>query len=513
MAKLNIPLPSKGLTVDRPAEYVDSRSAISIQNMEFNRSIIRKRVGTAAMGTGLGERVMRMFELQVGNTTRLFRIGLTKVEVYNKATDTWTSVTGTALTGTQVDVFSYGFPTLGGDKVAIYSNGVDPIRKCTVSGMDAVLGGAPPLAKYVRGFGPYAVLAYVVDSGNDRFARVQWSDTGDPESWTPASNSNAGSEDLLEDPEDITGMGVFGSFLTIHKSKSIYLGQLVSTASVFRFDRKATGVGTVAEATIQNLPSGEQIFLASDGIRLFNGITAPLINSPIQDELREEMNPTYLYKAQSIFVAELDEYWVCVPAGSDTEPRTVYKYNWRTQQVYKDDRPGLTAMCIFLNTQQDTWADHGESWNSNTQRWNNVINQSLNPLVAFGTSAGDVSKRTSTSNNDVGATVSSVWETKDFVASDLGIKDIDRIMRWKGMKVWAKGSSVSVYYSLDGGSAWTLADTLALGSDYPGDSSPLVVYFDAVNSRIRFRFVNASAGETFTLKKYQIDAAQREVVK
>ena len=29
--KLNIPLPSKGLVVDRPAEYVDERSAYNIK--------------------------------------------------------------------------------------------------------------------------------------------------------------------------------------------------------------------------------------------------------------------------------------------------------------------------------------------------------------------------------------------------------------------------------------------------------------------------------------------------
>lgn len=514
MAKLNIPLPSKGLVVDRPAEFVDTRSAFAIQNMEFNRAIIRKRIGTAPLGAGLGERVQRLFELQVGNTTRLFRIGLTKVEVYNKSTDVWASITDTPLTGSVEDIFSYAFPTLAGEKVACYTNGIDPIRKCGVSGSDAPLGGGPPRAKFMRAFGPYLVLAYVIDEGNDRFSRVQWPDTGDPESWTPGNGSNAGSQDLLEDPDDITGLGVFGSALTVHKAGSIYLGTLVTTSDVFQFDRKATGVGAVTEATIQNIPSGEQIFLAADGIHLFNGITAPLITSPIQDELREEMNPLYLYKAQSVFVDELDEYWVCVPTGSDAEPRTVYKYNWRTQQIYKDDRPDLTAFGIFLNTKQDTWDDHTETWDANTQRWNSIINQSLNPLVAFGDAAGNVTKRTSLTNDDAGAAVEAIWETKDFTVLDFNPKgDIDRLMRWMGMEVWAKGSSVSVYYSLDRGTSWTLASTLALGSDYPDDDAPLNVYFDQVKSSIRFRFVNNAPGGSFTLKKYQLEAAQREARK
>ncbi len=76
--KLNIPLPSKGLVVDRPSEFVDERSAYNIRNMEFNRNIIRKRAGSSLLGASLGERVMRLFELQVGSETRLIRVGLTK---------------------------------------------------------------------------------------------------------------------------------------------------------------------------------------------------------------------------------------------------------------------------------------------------------------------------------------------------------------------------------------------------------------------------------------------------
>lgn len=510
-AKLNVPLPSKGLVVDRPAEYVDQRGAVNIKNMEVTRSVVQKRVGTAALGSSLAERVQRIFELQVGSSTRCFRVGLTKVEVLNKSTDTWASVAYAALTGTAEDQVSYAFPLLSGEKIVCYTNGIDAIRKCSISGNDSLLGGSPPKARYLQAFGAYLVLAHVIDSGNNYYSRVQWCDTGFPETW---SGGNAGSQDLLEDPEDITGLGVFGNFLTIHKSNSIYVGQLVSTSDVFRFDRKATGVGAVAGATIQNIPSGEQIFLASDGIHLFNGITAPLIESPIQDELREEMNPAYLYKSQSVFVEELDEYWVCVPSGSDTEPQTVYKYNWRTKQVYKDYRASLTAMAIFLNTQEDTWADRTGAWDSDTTRWSSVANLSLNPRIMFGTSAGVTSERTSSSNNDDGVAVESVWDTKDFTAEDFGVPDIDRMMRWTGLELWAKGNSMTVYYSTDSGASWTLATALTLSSsDYPTDDAPLNSYFDVVSSKIRFRFYNTIASESFTLKKYQIEAKLREARK
>ena len=507
--KLNVPLPSKGLVVDRPGEFIDPRNAAAIQNMETNRSIIRKRPGTTSVGATLGERVQRYFELQVGNETRLFRVGLTKVEVLNKATLVWSSVATTPLTGSVENQISYAFPFLSAAKIAVYTNLADAIRKCSISGMDAVLGGSPPRCKYVRAFGPYTVLAYVID-GDTFYGRVQWSDTGLPETWT---GGNAGSQDLLEDDDDITGLGVFGNFLTVHKSSAIYVGQLVTTSDVFRFDRRATGVGAVSEATIQNIPSGEQIFLASDGIHLFNGITAPLIESPVQDELRESMNPLYLYKAQSIYVRELDEYWLCVPTGSDTEPQTVYKYNWRTQQIFKDLRTNLTAFGISLNTQEDTWNDRLLSWDADTSRWDSITNLSLNKIVVFGDSSGISTKRTSNVANDNGVAIEGYIETKDFTAEDAGEADADILMRWKGMEIWSKGSSMKLYYSTDGGTTFTLVDSYTLSSDYQSDDAPLQSYFDVVSSRIRFRFYNNTAGESFTLKKYQIEATKREARK
>lgn len=508
--KLNLPLPSKGLVVDRPGEFVDERSATAISNMEVNRSVIRKRAGSSALGSSLSSRIQRVFELQVGASTRLFRVGMTAVQAYNKATDAWASVASSALTGTESDMVSYAFPVVGGTKVAAFSNGIDAIRRVGVSGNDAVLGGSPPKAKFLLDFGPYLLLAYVIDGGTDYRTRVQWCDTGDPEEW---ATGNAGSADLLEDHQDITGIGVFGSFVTVHKAGSIYVGQLVTSSEVFRFERRSTGVGTCAHATIQNLPSGEQVFLASDGIHLFNGVTAPLVESPVQDELREGMNPAYLYKAQGVFVPDLDEYWVCVAMGSDTEPQTVYKYNWRTRQVYKDSRSGLTALGLFLNTDETTWDDMSGTWDAQTLRWDSSTSQNLSPLVVMGFSSGVTTRRNTSTNDDAGSAVSSNWDTKDFTAQDFGLKDLDRIMRWKGLELWAKGSGVTVYYSTNGGDSWTLADTKTLDSDYPGDDEPCNVYFDVVSSRIRFRFLNSTAAESFTLKQYQIEASPREARK
>jgi hypothetical protein len=507
--RINVPLPIKGLTVDKPAEYIDSRAASNIKNIETNRGILRKRVGTVQIGASLGERVMRYFELQVGTATRLFRVGLTKVEVLNKTTGVWSSVANTVLTGTAENPVNFAFPVLSGAKIATYTNGVDNIRKCLISGSDADLGGSPPKCRYLQAFGPYLVLGYITSGGDTFYSRVQWCDTGDPETW---SGGNAGSQDLLDDPEDMTGLGLMGSYLTVHKQKSIYIGQLVSSSEVIRFDRRATGVGTVAGATIQPIPSGQQVFLGSEGLHIFDGNNAPLIESPIQDEIRERLNPLYAYKSQAISVRELDEYWVCLPLDDATEPNTIFKYNWRSGQIYKDFRTDLTSMGLYLNVDGAlTWADMVGTWNASVLRWANDVDQGLNPTVIIGNSSGVSTTKSPETYDDNGVANEAIWDTKDFNCEDYGVPDINTFMRWEGGRVWAKGDSLKVYYSTDSGETWTFAVTITLAEDYLPEGYPF--YFDVVSENMRVRFLNSSSEEVFTVKKYQLAASQREMAK
>lgn len=508
--KLNIPLPSKGLVVDRPGEFVDTRSLTSTWNMDVRRNLIQKRVGTMAIGSSLGERIMRYFELVVGTTTRLIRVGLTEVEALNKATSTWASVTASAMTGTIDAPISYTFPLLAGAKIAVFTNGTDAIRKISAAGNDASLGGTPPKAKYVKAVGPYLVLGYITDGGNTYYSRVQWSETGDPETW---SGGNAGSIDLIEDPGNITGFGLFGNHLAVHKHESIYVGQLVSTADVFRFDRRPTGIGTAAEATIANLPNGEHVFLAYDGIHTFDGSFAPLIEAPIQEEIRDSVNPAAIHRSFGLVIEEIGEYWCAVPLGNSEIPDTIYKYNWKTGQVYKDVRANMTAMSLYINTSETTWDSMAGTWDSQTTAWDSASFQSSSKRIVFGDSSGNSTYLVNGTSSDNGTAISANFETKDFNANDYGLPDLDTMMRWKGIEMWATGSTVTVEYSIDGGESWVAAGTKTLGSYYPTDASPINVYVDVVSSRIRFRFSNGTVNETFLIKKYQVEATSREARK
>lgn len=503
MPKISIGIPSGGLVVDKPAEYIDERSIANCQNIQVRRNIVEKRIGTTALGDSLGEKVLGQIELQSGLNTYFVRVGPTKFQLVDKTALTWTDIANAPLSASEEDLVSFGFPLISNVRTLVYTNGVDNIRKYNGTGNDADLGGSPPKCKFLIDFKGYLVLAYVID-GDDFFARVQWSDTGDAEEWDPLT-SNAGSTNLLDDSEQITGIGRFSDFLTIHKESSIYLGQLIGSGTeTFRFTRKETP-GAVANGSIQNLPDGTQIFLARDGFRLFNGVTSTLIGSSINYDIRDQMSPSLAYQATSVIVRELDEYWCGVTIGQEQNPSFVFKYNYITGQCYRDYREDLTSLALYRQVGNDDWDSDPAPWDTDTTRWNTVTDRALFKAVAFADADGNSTLRTDTPDDD-GEAVDAIWDTKDFNIGDVDdTKDIGNLMRWLSLDVYAKGTSIKGYYSTNSGLSWTLIGSLTLESDYPDDTSPQILYFDVHSSKIRFRFRTDTAGAAWALKQFVIN--------
>jgi hypothetical protein len=430
------------------------------------------------------------------------RIGLDKIERYNTGTGTWVNITGTDLTGTLEDNHNTAVPLLNGNEVLCITNGVDAIKKWTGTGNVENLGGTPPVAKYIQEYKTYLVCANIA-GGVDVSQRVQWCDTADPETW---NSGNAGAVDLVEDGEEITGLNIFGDYLTVHKKSSIYVGALVSSSSIFQFARKSTGSGTVANNSIQNLPTGHQIFLADDGIRLFNGISSPLIESKINDEIRDELNSEYSYTAWSVIKKDKDEVWIGMPIGSQTQGETVYKYNYVTGILYKDERIGANAAWNASTAISQSWNDFTTSWDDDTTSWNERTLNTGSSLTNIGFSSGRVFYVDGGSSNDGALAINAYFITKDFQDSQ------QVISRWKGMELWAKGGSVNVEYSTDGGNTWREVSNspVTLTAEFPDFDNPTMLFFDVVASKIRFKFINDKASESLTIKQFIIDYKPRE---
>lgn len=494
-----------GINIESPAEYIDSQSLRSSTNFEINRGLLRKRSGETELGAPHATaptEIVAGRELTREDVKYNVRIGLDKIEKYDAANDTWDDITGSDLTGATTDLIDTALPLLSGKEILCITNNKDAIRKWTASGNTADLGGTPPICKFIQEYRTYLVCANI-GGGTDISQRVQWSDTADPENW---SSGNSGAVDLIEDGGEITGLNIFANYVAVHKRGSIYLGYLVSSTDVFRFDRKATGRGTIANNTIVNLPTGEQIFLASDGIAVFNGVSATLIEAPINEEIRDEMDDSLAYKSWAVLVKDKDEVWMGIPLSGQASPETVYKFNYKTRVLYKDSRTGASAAWVGSASAGKEWNDVVGTWDAQTVRWNERGLNEDSDQINIGHMDGSVTYVDATTTSDNGTAIDGQFVTKDFQDSQ------QVISRWKCMELWAKGGSVDIQYSIDGGETWvaTYGNPHTLTSEFPEFDAPLKIWFDVVASKIRFKFTNNTDDEALTIKQFIIDYTPRE---
>jgi len=498
-----------GLDVSKPAEYISEQSCSQCQNFEVDEGLLKKRAGTVVIdeiigGTGIEIMTGRQFSRE--DNAYNVRVGLDKTEVYDSANSEWDDITksGTDWTGDTDDIFDTAIPLLSGSEILCITNGLDAIQKWTGTGLCTDLGGTPPIAKFIQEFRTYLVTANIT-GGTDIAQRVQWSDTADPETWT---GGNSGAVDLIEDGEQITGLGLYGNYICVHKPSSIYLGFLVSSSAIFQFQRRATGVGTIANNSIVNLPTGEQVFLAGDGIRVFNGITAPLIKSPINDEIRNSLNTEKAHKAYGIIVREKDEVWLGIPVGSSENGETIYKYNYKSGVLYKDYRDNASFIWRGSSTASKSWDDFADSvtWdNVGDLKWNDISFSTDSEQINIGLTTGFTDKVLSSVYSDNAVDFNSFWDSKDFQASQ------DTIARWKRMEVWATGGALNIFYSIDEGDNWVEISNspLTLSSTMPQYDSPLNLWFDVIASKIRFRF-QSTDGNPISIKQFIIQYTARE---
>jgi hypothetical protein len=495
----------KGIDISLPGEFIDDSASRNSENFEMSRGVLTKRVGTVQLGGVIGgtnKEILCGREFTREDVNYNVRVGREKIERYNTTSETWVDITDDDLTGATTDLISTAIPLLSGQPILCITNGKDPIQKWTASGTVTDLDGAPPVARFIQEYKTYLICANIA-GGVDVGQRVQWSDTANPEEWTAG---NSGAVDLVEDGEDITGLCLWGNYICVHKERSIYLGYPVSSNAIFQFDRKSTGVGTIADGSIQNLPSGEQIFLAKDGLYLFNGVSCKTLSQAINEEIRDSINAEYAKKAWSVLVRSKKEVWIGIPLGGDTYGETIYKYNYETGIVLKDKRSYANTAWIGESTAGLSWDEMTGTWDEQTARWDGSGLAKGTDIVNISDVNGYTYAVSESVKDDDGVAVYAQWVTKDYQSSQ------QQIARFNKLELWAKGNSIKVEYSTDQGETWTeMTDSpMTLTDEYPSIDSPDIFYFDVVASTIRFRFSNNNAGEALSIKQFIISYVQRE---
>jgi hypothetical protein len=141
-----------------------------------------------------------------------------------------------------------------------------------------------------------------------------------------------------------------------------------------------------------------------------------------------------------------------------------------------------------------------------TRRWNERTFDSGSVQINIGKSNGVNTKVDYIVRTDNSTAINAYFVTKDFQDSQ------NSVSRWKRMELWAKGDTVKVEYSTDAGITWIEASEspYTLTNEFPDYDNPLIVYFDVIATKIRFRFTNAESNENLTIKQFTLEYISRE---
>lgn len=151
-----------------------------------------------------------------------------------------------------------------------------------------------PRARWLAPFDNFVLAGNIRDVGSAQskyVQRVQWSDRGNPFSWTPGAASLAGNQDLLDATGQIQRIIAQESRVVIFFDEEIWVGVRGSFPNVFQFAVLDRSVGTPYGKTAVDTPKGI-IFLGRDFMVYLlpkEGGPAVPIGSAVQPFLRDNV--------------------------------------------------------------------------------------------------------------------------------------------------------------------------------------------------------------------------------
>ncbi len=283
MSDIAIPVPNLGVMAHLDRRDVPPRGLAQAENWIFKNGEFQVRPGLATFGDNVAQRPMGYIQYRHSDgalrTVKGTRTGLWK---YNSSTNTWTNITGAALTGgpTQQVVFRV-FQKAGATHL-LEINEADVLQKWDGNAAAfSAAGGGPPRARCMAINARRVILGNLQTGGTISPVAVDVSASSDFESGWGTTQT----ELLSDTPGDIIGMSEHGNLLTaIYKSDAIYKAVAVGAVDPFEFplalalDEKSGPASTLG---IVKLSEGIDAYLGNDGSpRIYDGASRPVEFSP-----------------------------------------------------------------------------------------------------------------------------------------------------------------------------------------------------------------------------------------
>lgn len=211
----------------------------------------------------------------------------------------------------------------------LITNGQNPIQKFDPASPTATtdLAASAPTARFLAVVRGVLVAGYA--GGNP--LRVQWSDNGNPASWTPGSSSIAGQFDMPSGG-DITGV-VGGEYGLVFQEQRILRMTYTGDSTVWQFDEVATDIGCVAAKTLATV--GKITFFYSNrGFMAFDGASLePIGTEKVDRYFQSLLDRNYLDNISAVIDPLRSLYIVAIPSSSPPTSVLIYNYNlkqWTT---------------------------------------------------------------------------------------------------------------------------------------------------------------------------------------
>lgn len=496
-SKSYISLPVLGIDSSVPAGFIDDRATPDCQNTRVNRTEVKKMSGYSTLGSTFNSPIHKIISFERNGTEYIVAISSTHLKRYSGSTG-WINRTATALAGSNIIPVGATVGQISGQNVLMFCNFVNNIKKFTPGSNIEDLGGSPPIAKYLLWFNGYLLLAHTKSGGTIYQDKLQWSDTDDPESYTEGAASNAGHK-YLGEGQKITGLTRLRNIVLISTPNTIWGGYLTADERIFQFDLLEHRLGYEVGNTIQLTPYGTVIGLSKHGLIEFNGTTPQIVAYGVYDDIKEDADPVYIDMAFAVVVAEVNEYWLFLPlTGESGNITRRYRYNYLTKQIYRDTVTNLTMAGLATALDVDVIDSYTGLIDSYTDTYDSQTVRKFFPAVILGDKNGQCYRFDWDELNENGIAIDGYWTSKDYRGQS-GYHSI-----WLGVDVecfGTAGGTLTVSYSTDEGITWTdFPNVITLTTAVKTHT----LYFDVFSEKIRLKFRNANANETFTLRGFHL---------
>ena len=495
MVDVNIYNPVGGLDLESDSALIEPTKTPKCKDVVFRSSYISKLPGDSVFGgtsTPLTGDLLSLESFPLNGSTEIIAHTTSRMYAYDEATDAFVSL-ASSYTANQGNVVK-GDVMFG---YYIYCNGKDRVQKYDGTTVTDLTYNA--VAKRILQFGSRCILFNVTLSSTNYPRRVSWSRVGYPESFPFVSGDGSGFIDLDErEVGDIITAELLRGKVYIYGTKGMVEMSLTGVSTnPFLFTAYVTNFYILGINNVYVLEESHIVITRNDIVSFtgtyYMGVlqAQSLLPTGIRLELFNAINALYLSRAFVVRDLGNQELLFFFPSGQEANCNKYYRYNLKTKVWSKGDR-GYMCATTYAKADYPQIKDMTEPISSYTISYDSLVATTHPAALLLGDVGGTV-YQDGGSNTYKGVASDGWWDTKDILTDSEGYKRNAACYMRVGIE--AKGNSIDLYYSVDGGIIYNFLTTITLSSTWNRYN------YDFEKTAVQMRFqIRNPREESFDLK-------------